>query len=76
MWRDMIKTVNRDSQEKKIRKMEQYLYSNAYMLPIYSPLSPFALNKEVNFVPFRNGFLNLRETSVIDNHWSLKLEND
>jgi len=71
----MISTVDVDVREEKIRKMVQHLYDRAYPLFIYSPLSLYAVNKEVNFVPYKDGLFNLRETSVTDNHWSLRGEN-
>jgi len=74
MWDDMISTLDRDVQEEKIRQMAQYLYDRAYALSIYSPLTLYAVNRDVNFVPFKEGFLNLRETSVTDNHWSVRGE--
>ena len=51
MWKDMARTVDREAQEAKIRKMAQYLHDGAYSLNIYSPLSLYAVNKEVDFVP-------------------------
>jgi len=74
MWNDMISAVDREVQEEKIRQMVQYVYDRAYALFIYSPLRLYAANKEVNFVPFKEGFLNLRETSVTDSHWSVRGE--
>jgi len=74
MWEDMKRTVDRNAREEKIRQMVQYLYDCAYALSIYSPITLYAVNKEVNFVPFKNGALNLRETSVTDNHWSIRGE--
>jgi len=74
MWHDMTKTVDDEEQEQQIRQMVQYLYDRACALFIYSPLTLYAVNKEVNFVPFKSGWLNLRETSVTDNHWSLRAE--
>lgn len=71
MWSDMSSTVDNDDREERIRQMVQYIYDNAYTIPIYAPLTLYAVNKEVNFVPYKNGWLNLRETSVTDNHWSL-----
>ena len=76
MWKEMVSTVDRDAQEEKIRKMVKYLYENAYALFLYSPISLYAVNKEVNFVPQKHGYLNLRETSVTENHWSLRGKNN
>ena len=54
--------------------MVQYFYDRAYAIFIYTPLTLYAVNKEVNFVPFKSGFLNLKETSVTENHWSVRGE--
>jgi len=74
MWKDMIRTVDPEAQEDKIRQMLQYLYERAYALFIYSPISLYAVNKEVNFVPQKSLFLRLKETSVTDDHWSIRGE--
>ena len=74
MWEDMARTVNPKAQEEKIRRMVQYVYDRSYALSIYSPLSLFAVNKEVNFVPQKDRLLRLKETSVTDNHWSVRGE--
>jgi len=74
MWKDMARTVDKDAQEEKIRHMVLYHCEHAYSLDIYSPLTLYAVNKEVNFVPFKHGWLNLQETSVTDNHWSIRAE--
>ncbi len=74
MWKEMAKTVDTEVQEEKIRKMEQYICDRAYALFIYSPLSLYAVNKEVSFVPQKFSLLRLKETSVTDNHWSVRAE--
>jgi peptide/nickel transport system substrate-binding protein len=74
MWHDMVSTVDPKAHEEKMKQMVQYLYDRAYALFIYSPIFLYAANKEVNFVPFKDGFLNLKETSVTDNHWSIRAE--
>jgi peptide/nickel transport system substrate-binding protein len=72
MWKEMARTVDSKSQEEKIQRMEQYIYDRAYLLFIYSPITLYAVNKEVNFVPQKNQLLRLKETSVNDNHWSVR----
>lgn len=72
IYKEMIRTMDSEAREEKIRKMVQHIYDRAYALSIYSPLSLYAVNKEVNFVPFKDRFLNLKETSVTDNHWSIR----
>jgi hypothetical protein len=48
--------------------MVQYIYDRAYRLFIYSPLTLYAVNKEVDFVPQKFVWLHLKETSLTDNH--------
>jgi peptide/nickel transport system substrate-binding protein len=72
MWKDMAGTVDEKAQDEKMRQMEQYIYDRAYAVFIYSPLNLYAVNKEVNFVPQKFANLRLKETSVTDNHWSIR----
>jgi ABC-type transport system substrate-binding protein len=74
MWKEMAKTMDTDRQEDRLRQMVKYVYDRAYALFIYSPLSLYAVNKEVDFVPYKCGYLRLKETSVTDSHWSIKGE--
>ncbi|MBW1861283.1 MAG: ABC transporter substrate-binding protein [Deltaproteobacteria bacterium] len=76
MWKDMAKTVDTEVQEDKVRRMVQYLYEHAHALFIYSPISLYAVNKEVNFIPQKSLILRLKETSVTDKHWSVRGERD
>jgi hypothetical protein len=52
--------------------MVKYLYDQVYALFIYSPVTLYAVNKEVNFVPYKGTLLDLKETSVTENHWSIR----
>jgi hypothetical protein len=72
MWDDMTKTVDKNVQEQKVRQMVDYYHENLLGIIIYSPLSLYAINKEVNFVPYKNGLLRFMETSVMENHWSVR----
>ncbi|NIS70721.1 MAG: hypothetical protein GTO12_17780 [Proteobacteria bacterium] len=72
MWKDMARTVDEEAQDEKMRQMEQYIYDRAYAVFIYSPLNLYAVNKAVNFVPQKFQSLRLKETSVTDNHWSVR----
>ena len=72
MWKDMAGTVDEKTQDEKMRQMEQYIYDRAYAVFIYSPLNLYAVNKAVNFVPQKSTALRLKETSVTDNHWSVR----
>ena len=72
IWKDMAGTVDEAAQDEKMRQMEQYLYDRAYAIYIYSHMNLYAVNKEVNFVPQKSQMLRLKETSVTDNHWSVR----
>jgi peptide/nickel transport system substrate-binding protein len=72
MWKDMAGTVDEAAQDEKMRQLEQYIFDRAYAVFIYSPLNLYAVNKEVDFVPQKSTALRLMETSVRDNHWSLR----
>jgi len=72
MWKDMARTVDPEAQEEKIRQMVRHIYDRAYSPFIYSPITLYAVNKEVNFVPQKSYWLRLKETSVTDNHWSVR----
>jgi len=75
MFKDMATTPNPEEQEAKIQQMVKYIYDRAQVLFVYSPLTLYAVNKEVNFVPQKSEFLRLKETSVTENHWSIREEN-
>jgi len=68
LWKDMARTVDPTAQEEKIRQMAKYVHDHAYRIRIYSPISLYAVNKEVNFVPQKFEFMRLKETSVTNNH--------
>jgi peptide/nickel transport system substrate-binding protein len=76
MFKLMTRTIDDAKQEEIVRKMERYVYDGAYGLFIYSPLALYAVNKEIKFIPYENGSLNLKETSVTENHWSLRGKNN
>jgi len=76
MWKEMVRTVDTEAQEEKIRQLVKYHYNNTFYPYIYSPLSLYAVNKEVDFVPQKFQWLRLKETSVTDNHWSVRAETE
>jgi len=39
---------------------------------LYNPIKLFAVNKAVEFVPYVGTTLNLTETSVTEQHWSVR----
>ena len=76
MWNEMAHSADPTVQETKIQQIVKYLRDCAYQFTIYSPLSLYAVNKEVNFVPQKFYWLRLKETSISENHWSLRGKNN
>jgi ABC-type transport system substrate-binding protein len=68
----VIRTVDREHQQALIRQMEQHTLEQAYFLFLYNPIHLYAVNKAVEFVPYQTGVLTLAETSVTDQHWSVR----
>ena len=75
MWKSMATEVNPKGQEEKIREIVKYAHDILPNFVIYSPLSLYAVNKEVDFVPQKSIYLRLKETSVTENHWSVRGKN-
>jgi peptide/nickel transport system substrate-binding protein len=76
MWARMIRTTEVGAQKARIQEIERYVYEQALCLFIYSPISIYAVNQEVNCVPYKSRQLCLKETSVTDNHWSVRGKNN
>ena len=72
MYHSMASTLTQKAQENKIRRLGEYAYDKAYFLYVYSPVTLYAVNREVNLVPQKSTFLVLKETSVTENHWSVR----
>ena len=69
---ETLRTVDREQQRELIRQMERHTHNQAYFLFLYSPIPLYAANKAVAFVPYVNGNLNLTETAVTEQHWSVR----
>lgn len=71
LYEQVLRTVDREKQQTLIQKMERHIHKQASFLFLYNPIQLYAVNKAVEFVPFVN-MLNLSETSVTDQHWSVR----
>ena len=67
-----MRTVDREQQQELIHQMERHTHEQAYFLFLYNPIKLYAVNKAVEFVPYVNGVLNLAETGVTEQHWSVR----
>jgi peptide/nickel transport system substrate-binding protein len=68
----VLATVDRKQQQALIRQMERHTRDQAYFLFLYNPIQLYAVNKAVTFVPYVTTRLILTETSVTDQHWSVR----
>jgi len=72
LYEQILGTVDSDTQHALMRQMERHTFEHAYFLFLYNPIQLFAVNKAVQFVPHITGILNLGETSVTEQHWSVR----
>jgi peptide/nickel transport system substrate-binding protein len=72
LYEQVLRTVDRERQQSLIRQMERHTRDQAYFLFLYNPIQLFAVNKAVTFVPYVTTRLILTETSVTDQHWSVR----
>ena len=64
--------MDRAQQQALIRQMERHTRDHAYFLFLYNPIKLYAVNKAVDFVPYVSTALNLAETWVTEQHWSVR----
>jgi peptide/nickel transport system substrate-binding protein len=72
LYAQVLHTVDREQQQALIRQMERHTHDQAYFLFLYNPFQLYAVNKAVDFVPYMSTTLNLAETSVTEQHWSVR----
>jgi peptide/nickel transport system substrate-binding protein len=72
LYGQTLRTVDREHQQALIRQMERHIRDQAYFLFLYHPIKLYAVNKAVEFVPYVSTTLNFAETSVTEQHWSVR----
>jgi peptide/nickel transport system substrate-binding protein len=72
LYEQVLRTVDREPQRLLLQQMERYTHDHALFLFLYNPIDLYAVNKAVAFVPYQTGILNLTETSVTEEHWSVR----
>jgi ABC-type transport system substrate-binding protein len=72
LYAQVLGSVERGQQQALIRQMERHSRDQAYFLFLYNPIGLYAVNKAVQFVPYVSPVLNLIETSVTEQHWSVR----
>ena len=66
--------MDRDKQRAIFQQMERHTRDQAYFLFLYNPVQLYAVSKGVHFVPYAAN-LTFTETSVSDQHWSVRKGN-
>jgi ABC-type transport system substrate-binding protein len=72
LYNAVLNTIDREEQQALIRQMERHTHEQAYFLFLYNPVSLYAVNKQVEFVPYVHTILKLDETSLTAQHWSVR----
>jgi peptide/nickel transport system substrate-binding protein len=72
LYDQVLRTVEPAKQEAVIQQLERSAHDGAYFLFLYQPIGLFAVNKAVRLVPSVGNPLQFAETSVTDQHWSLR----
>jgi ABC-type transport system substrate-binding protein len=72
LYAQVMGTVDRERQAALIRQMERHTRDQAYFLFLYNPIKLYAVNKAVEFVPYVSTTLILTETTVMEQHWSVR----
>jgi peptide/nickel transport system substrate-binding protein len=72
LYAQVLRTVDREQQQALLRQLERHTRDQAYFLFLYNPIKLYAVNNAVDFVPYVSTTLNLAETSVTEQHWSVR----
>jgi len=72
LYAQVLQTVDQEQQQSLIRQMERHTSAHAYFLFLYNPIQLYAVNKNVEFVPYVTTDLILARTSVTAAHWSVR----
>jgi peptide/nickel transport system substrate-binding protein len=72
LYEEVMSTVDLERQQQLVRQMERHTHDQAYFLSLYNPIQLFAVNTAVEFVPYVTTLLKLAETSVTEQHWSVR----
>jgi peptide/nickel transport system substrate-binding protein len=72
LYAQVASAVDRAQQQRLIQQLERHTHDQAYFLFLYNPIGLYAVNKAVEFVPHVNTLLDFTETSVTEQHWSVR----
>jgi ABC-type transport system substrate-binding protein len=72
LYEQVLSAMDWEQQQGLIRQMERHTREQAYFLFLYNPIGLYAVNKAVEFAPHVTTLLYLTETTVTDEHWSIR----
>ncbi len=75
LYDQALRTVDPARQEDVGRQMERHTHEQAYFLFLYNPIRLYAANRNVQFVPYAISWTRLADSSVTDQHWSVRKGN-
>jgi peptide/nickel transport system substrate-binding protein len=70
-----LRTIDPAKQEDVLRQMERHTHEQAYFLFLYHAITLYAVNRNVQFVPYAISWTRLADSSLTDQHWSLRKGN-
>jgi ABC-type transport system substrate-binding protein len=72
LYDDIFRTVDAARQEALMQELERHVHDQAYFLFLYNPILLYAVSKTVTFVPSRTHLLFFVESSLTDQHRSVR----
>ena len=75
LYEQALGTIDPGKQEDVLRQMDRHSHEQAYLLFLYNPIQLYAVNRAVQFVPYATARTRLADTSLTDQHWSLRKGN-
>jgi len=72
LYEQVVSAVDGEQQQRLIQQLERHTHDQAYFLFLYNPIGLYAVNKAVEFVPHVSTLLDFTETSVTEQHWSVR----
>jgi peptide/nickel transport system substrate-binding protein len=75
MYEEVKRSTDRDKRFQIYKRSNEYIADQALWVFTVAPLSLYGVNEEVNFVPQVSWYLYLDYSSVTDDHWSIRGEN-
>ena len=76
MYKEVRKERNRDRRFELYRKANEHIADHALGIFTVAPVTLYGVNRELDFAPQVSQYLYLEHSSVTENHWSLRGQNN